>query len=85
MSQHSNCDGDGSFTIRATDDELTAEYFPDDDSNDDNYSGTGSQTPSDCSESELEQDSIQEEFSSMSYSLVERDDKLNGMLPTHMS
>lgn len=86
MSQlYSNCDGDDNFTIQATDDELASEYFPDDDSNDSNYSGTGSETSSDGSPSELEQDIDEEELSRKSYSLVGTDDKLNGMLPTPMS
>jgi len=96
MSQlYSNCDVDDCFIVQAADNECAAEYFPEDesddgsyfpqdDSNDSNNSGTGSQTPSDCSQAELEQD-IEEEFCRTSYSLVETDDKLNGMLPTPMS
>ena len=96
MSQlYSNCNDDDCLIVQATDDERTAayfpqdntndgNYFPQDDSNDSNYSGTRSQTPSDCSQAELEHD-IEEEFCRTSYSLVETDDKLNGMLLTPMS
>lgn len=82
MSQlHFNSDGNDSFIIPVTHDEFTFEYFPEEDSTDGNYSGSGSNTPSDGSQLELEQD-VEDEPCRVSYSLAGTNNNLNGMLLT---